>query len=86
MGQRGPKWRGLERHAHRLRKACYSQKFGNAIEEIAMSRLVLLGASLVALLLTGCGLKYDLYLPDDETQAVEQNQGSAIGADTSARD
>lgn len=48
-----------------------------------MSRLVILGASLVALLLAGCGLKYDLYLPEDEAQAMDQNQGSAIGADTS---
>ena len=27
LGQRGPKWRGAERCAHKLRKACYSQKF-----------------------------------------------------------
>ena len=50
-----------------------------------MSRLVIFGAIVLALLLSGCGLKYDLYLPEDEAQAVEQNQGSAIGADSSAQ-
>lgn len=48
-----------------------------------MSRLVIFSAGLVALLVTGCGLKYDLYLPENEAQALEQNQGTAIGADSS---
>lgn len=39
-----------------------------------------LGSALLltgALVLSGCGLKYDLYLPEDETnpQAMQQQQG-----------
>ncbi|HIV54943.1 MAG TPA: hypothetical protein H9898_04090 [Candidatus Anaerobiospirillum stercoravium] len=49
-----------------------------------MSRLVLISAATAALLLlTGCGLKYDLYLPEDEAQAIEQHPGGAMGSDSS---
>ncbi len=51
-----------------------------------MSRWVIFGASLVALIVSGCGLKYDLYLPEDEAQAIEQNQGGAMGSDTTTQD